>query len=254
MSEITKHKGMPMNTTFRVTILHKYKKAMFSFFLLASLTTITACSGGSSSTASGVDNTGNSNILTGVFLDAPVGGLNYQTATMSGITDENGTFMYHDGETVAFKVGDLMLGSAPGSEIMTPIDLVPGAVDETDPTVTNICRLLQSLDWDGDLTNGIMITDTMRSEISGRMIDFNKDTSAFNDYDMQAFFDTMNTLGGFQYGEYRELMTPLEAQNNFKETLMNNMGYMHSVNPAWDPTQSGSGMNGMPQGASNSSM
>ncbi|PNX50079.1 MAG: hypothetical protein BV456_07935, partial [Thermoplasmata archaeon M8B2D] len=94
-------------------------------------------------------------------------------------------------------IGDLMLGSAPGSDIMTPIDLVPGAVDETDPTLTNICRLLQSLDWDGDpAANGIMIIDSMRSEISGRMIDFTKDVSTFNDYDVQAFFDTMNMLGG----------------------------------------------------------
>jgi hypothetical protein len=42
---------------------------------------------------------------------------------MNGITDENGTFMYHEGETVAFMIGDLMLGSAPGSDIMTLIDL-----------------------------------------------------------------------------------------------------------------------------------
>ena len=70
---------------------------------------------------------------------------------MSGITDGAGTFMYHEGESITFLVGDIMLGSAPGNFIMTPIDLVPGAVDETHPTVTNICRLLQSLDQDGNL-------------------------------------------------------------------------------------------------------
>jgi len=238
-----------MNKRFSVTILNKYRKTALSFLLLATLVTTTACSGGgSSSTAANVDASGSTNILTGVFVDAPVEGLNYQTATMSGITDENGSFQYHEGETVIFMIGDLMLGSAPGNDIMTPIDLVPGAVDETDPTVTNICRLLQSIDWDGDPANGIMITDTMRSEISGRMIDFNKDVSAFNDYDVQAFFDTMNTLGGFQYGEHRALMTPLDAQYNFQQTLMNNMGYMHSINPSWTPTQSGGGMGGMSQG------
>ena len=241
-----------MNKTVNLTISNKYKKITFFFFLLTSLATITACSGGSSSTATGSDSL---NLLSGVFLDAPVEGLNYQTATMNGITDENGTFMYHEGETVAFMIGDLMLGSAPGSDIMTPIDLVPGAVDETDPTVTNICRLLQSLDWDGDLTNGIMITDTMRSEISGRMIDFNKDPSEFNGYDVQAFFDTMNTLGGFQYGDYQELMTPLDAQYNFQQTLMNHMEYMYSINPSWTPPQSGNTMmNGMTQETAGSKM
>jgi len=233
-----------MNKRFGVTILYNYKKLALSFLLLATLATTTACSGGGSSAPSASIDIP----LTGVFLDAPVEGLNYQTETMSGITDENGTFMYHEGETVAFMIGDLMLGSAPGSSIMTPIDLVPGAVDETDPTVTNICRLLQSLDWDGDPANGIMITDTMRSEISGRMIDFTKDVSTFNDYDVQAFFDTMNTLGGFQNGGNRELMTPLKAQYNFQQTLVNNMGYMNSINPSWAPTQSGGGMGGMSQG------
>jgi hypothetical protein len=248
MFKFTRYKGAVMNQRFSVTILNKYKKLAISFLLLATLATTTACSGGgSSSPAASVDNP-----LTGVFVDAPVEGLNYQTATMSGITDENGTFKYHEGETVTFMIGDLMLGSAPGSEIMTPIDLVPGAVDETDPTVINICRLLQSLDWDGDLTNGIMITDTMRSEISGRMIDFTKDVSTFNDYDVQAFLDTMNMLGGFQNGENRGLMTPLDAQYNFQQTLMNNMEYMHSINPSWMPPQYGNTMDGMPQNTSGS--
>jgi hypothetical protein len=232
-----------MNKRFSFTILKKYKKLALSFSLLATLAATTACSGGGSSVPAASGN----NALTGVFVDAPVEGLNYQTDTMSGITDQNGTFKYHEGETVTFMIGDLMLGSAPGSDIMTPIDLVPGAVDETDPTVTNICRLLQSIDWDGDPANGIMITDTMRSEISGRMIDFTKDVSTFNDYDVQAFFDTMNMLGRFQNGEYRELMTPLDAQYNFQQTLMNNMEYMHSINPSWTPPQNGNTMGGMSQ-------
>ena len=248
MFKFTRYKGTVMNKRVSVTILNKYKKIALPFLLLATLATTSACSGGgSSSPAASVDNP-----LTGVFVDAPVEGLNYQTETMSGITDENGTFKYHEGETVTFMIGDLMLGSAPGSDIMTPIDLVPGAFDETDPTVTNICRLLQSLDWDGDLSNGIMITDTMRSEISGRMIDFTKDVSTFNDYDVQAFLDTMNMLGGFQNGENRELMTPLDAQYNFQQTLTNHMEYMHSINPSWMPPQYGNTMDDMPQNTSGS--
>jgi para-nitrobenzyl esterase len=241
MFKFTRSKGTVMNKKVSVTILNKYKKLALSFLLLATLATTTACSGGgSSSPATNFDTP-----LTGVFVDAPVEGLNYQTETMSGITDGNGTFKYHVGETVTFMIGDLMLGSAAGSDIMTPIDLVPGAVDETDPTVTNICRLLQSLDWDGDLSNGIMITDTMRSEISGRMIDFTKDVSTFHDYDVQAFLDTMNMLGGFQNGENRGLMAPLDAQYNFQQTLMNHMDYMYSINPSWSPVHSGIGMNGI---------
>jgi hypothetical protein len=77
MYKFTKHKGIVMKKTISLTILNKYKKSTFFFFLLTSLATITGCSGGSSSTATGIDNTGSSNLLTGVFLDAPVEGLNY---------------------------------------------------------------------------------------------------------------------------------------------------------------------------------
>ena len=136
--------------------------------------------------------------------------------------------MYHDGETVTFFIGNLMLGVAPGKQIMTPIDMVPEAVDETHPTVTNISRLLQSIDWDGDPQNGIMITDAIRSEMSGRMIDFTKSMDEFDDYDVEAFFNTMHILGAFIGGENRGLRTPVEAQNHFRQTLMDRMGDMHS--------------------------
>jgi len=253
MFKFTRYKGIVMNKRFNVTILNKYKRLALSFLLLATLATTTACSGGgSSSPAASVDNPGS--LLSGVFVDAPVEGLNYQTDTIKdGITDENGTFMYHEGETVTFMIGDLMLGSAPGNDIMTPIDLVPEAMDETDPTVINICRLLQSLDWDGDLSNGIMITKIMRDAISG-MIDFTQDVSTFNDDNfVQAFFITMNSMaGGFQNGENRALMTPLDAQYNFQQTLMNHMEYMYSINPSWTPPQSGNTMGGMSQDTSGS--
>jgi hypothetical protein len=236
-----------MNLLRMIPVLKTYRKSVLPFFLLAAgLTTITACSGGSSTTSAPTP-------LTGVFLDAPVQGLNYRTGTMNGITDANGTFRYQEGEEITFMIGDVMLGSAPGSHLMTPLDLVPGAVDESDPTVTNICRLLQSLDWDGDLADGIMLTEAMRSEISGRMIDFTKDPAAFNDYDIQAFFDTMNTLGGFQNGERRDLMTPQEAQDHFHQTLTGHIDYMHAINPAWDPIPSGTGMGGMSPGNPDSS-
>jgi hypothetical protein len=201
----------------------KNRSSILWILLLLSITAITACSSGSSLTKAGVDESSNANVLTGIFLDSPVEGLNYQTATMNGITDDAGTFMYHDGETIAFYIGDVMLGAALAKHLMTPIDLVPEAVDETHPTVTNICRLLQSLDWDGDLTNGIMITDAMHTEISGRMVDFSKSPDEFFDYDVEAFFNTMHILGVLGGEGDRGFRTPADAQNHFRQTLMDNM-------------------------------
>jgi hypothetical protein len=56
----------------------------------------------------------------GVFCISPVVGLNYQTLTQSGTTNENGEFLYITGETVTFSIGDLVLGSAPGAPEITP--------------------------------------------------------------------------------------------------------------------------------------
>ena len=232
-----------MNLTWCITLLGKYKKIAFLFIILAGITTITACSSGSSSTVTSADGEGNANFLTGVFLDSPVEGLHYQTGTLSGFTDEHGTFMYHEGETVTFMIGNYQLGTAPGSHIMTPIDLVPGAVDELHPTVTNMIRLLQSLDHDGNLENGITITELMHAEMTDRMIDIHKGIHEFEDYDMEALFNSLNMLGAFSNGDNRYLMTPVEAQNHFRQTLMGHMEYMNSINPSWSPAHSGIGMN-----------
>ena len=63
----------------------------------------------------------------GVFLDSAVQGIEYRTTTQSGMTDENGTFTYMDGETVTFAMGDVMLGQAEAQPVLTPVDLVQGS-------------------------------------------------------------------------------------------------------------------------------
>lgn len=113
--------------------------------------------------------------LKGVFTDSNVEGLRYETETKSGFTDENGNYDYVDGETVTFFVGDIELGSAIASEEMTPISIAstPGA-DITTPEVQNIAAFLQSLDIDGDPSNGIKITSEVTNAISTSQIDFTK--------------------------------------------------------------------------------
>lgn len=155
----------------------------------------------------------------GKYLDSAVEGLNYRTDSLSGITDEKGTFEYRYGETIKFLLGDVVLGQATAKEIITPIDLVDGATDETDSTVTNICRFIQSLDVDGNLNNGITITDEIRNEVDGRPIDFSSSIEDFeSDYDVQIVFDTLNTLGAFYDGD-RSLRSVEEARDHLRETL-----------------------------------
>ncbi|VAW64147.1 hypothetical protein MNBD_GAMMA09-1301 [hydrothermal vent metagenome] len=94
---------------------------------------------------------------TGVFIDSVVSGLHYQTDSASGDTNVAGEFKYLPGETITFSVGGIALGSAKAASVLSPLDLVPTAQDITDTEVTNIVRLLMTLDSDGDETNGISI-------------------------------------------------------------------------------------------------
>ncbi len=112
------------------------------------------------------------NASNGQFVDSFVGGLVFSTSGLRGVTDSQGRFQFNSGDTISFSIGDIILGSGEAKPVMTPIDLVPGALDETNQTVTNIARFLQSLDADNDLSNGITIPNEILNVIENTEIDF----------------------------------------------------------------------------------
>ncbi len=113
----------------------------------------------------------------GRFLDSPVEGISYVSGSQSGLTDAEGTFRYEIGGSVKFIIGDIVIGGeVDGKPIITPIELaialVGGAVDHTHPVVTNICRFLQTLDANGDPTDGIVVSEEVRTNAEGITLDF----------------------------------------------------------------------------------
>lgn len=113
---------------------------------------LVACGGGSSGSVIAATSTP----LTGVIVDSPVGGLNYVTATQKGKTNAKGEFQYLQGETVSFSLGSIQFPSVSGSSTVTPLTMA-NTSDINHQVVSNILVLLQSLDEDGDPTNGITI-------------------------------------------------------------------------------------------------
>ena len=95
----------------------------------------------------------------GVLTDGPVTGVKYLRASSSGdsiegITNDKGEFEYAEGDTVRFLIGDVQLGEAIEAKArITPLDLA-----ESENARTNLMVLLQSLDSDGDHSNGIEIS------------------------------------------------------------------------------------------------
>jgi len=133
------------------------------------LVLLSACTDSSTSSTSSI--VASENLRTGRFIDSEVEGVAYRTDTLSGFTSESGEFQYQEGELVTLYIGDIEFGTALGKRIITPIDLVEGAVSGREPHVVNILRFLQTLDDDGDPTNGIRITKQARAELNGIELD-----------------------------------------------------------------------------------
>lgn len=112
-------------------------------------------------------------VLTGVFLDSEVEGLTYKTETQSGTTNADGEFEYLEGEEITFSVGNIELGSAEASEVITPVTIA-ATEDATvaSQEVMNIAAFLQTLDSDNDPSNGITIEAAVVEAISVTNINF----------------------------------------------------------------------------------
>src|SRR5690554_113519 len=127
---------------------HMASRTTLLFGALPLALMLSGCFDGSSSSSS------RSQVQTGTFVDSPVAGLDYEgDRTRASRTDEAGRFEYRRGEALRFAIGELELGSAPGAEVLTPLSITADATDAQDQLVGH------TLDADGDLNNGIQITD-----------------------------------------------------------------------------------------------
>ncbi|SFL06590.1 hypothetical protein SAMN05216302_102927 [Nitrosomonas aestuarii] len=142
---------------------------------------LASCGGGDSSGGSGADEASTVNrtmptgAATGVLMNSPVSGVSYNASSgKKGITNEAGHFDFNYGDTVEFKLGGLTLGKVNGAPVVTPIDLAEG----NDKKLANLLVLLQSLDADGDPSNGIVITAAAASAVSNS-IKLNSDPEVF---------------------------------------------------------------------------
>jgi hypothetical protein len=118
--------------------------------------------GSSSSTTS---DDASSETLTGYFIDAAVANVDYNTTSgLTGTTDEFGRFEYKEGDKVSLYIGKLFLGDATPEEdgILTPKTLTEG--DEEQELL--LLRTLQSLDEDGDASNGIVIPQDVIDDLT----------------------------------------------------------------------------------------
>jgi hypothetical protein len=137
---------------------------------------LAACGGSDSAPASATAPAS----ITGVFLDAPVEGLDYVAGTSAkASTNAKGEFSCKSGEAVTFSINGIALGSAACGAIVTPLTLT-GLSDVKDDRVTNRLLALQLLDEDSDPSNGIKLTPAVKTALAGRTLDFSAVPAVFH--------------------------------------------------------------------------
>lgn len=154
----------------------------------------------------------------GYYYDSLVSGVTYENRRETGdvlrtaVTGERGpagSFRFLEGQTVAFSLGDTDLGEAAAQERITPFDLTgiaeeavggcevdQGLPDDTDEfrKVAHLAVLLQTLDADGDPTEGIEISADVAALFDGVTIDIDQLWTSFQT-GLQAVLDDA-TSGG----------------------------------------------------------
>lgn len=195
---------------------------------------LVACGGGSSgsSDADGGNDGKNppvnpppsSEKLTGQFVDSPVQGLTYVTSSGSGTTNANGEFTYKDGDEISILIGNTLVGQSIAAQILTPADI---ADDTSNPDkVTNILRLLQSLDENSDPSDGIVIPENALTLAGSQGVEINFDQPA-EDFENDTTVSRLLSEAG-----QTALITAEQANTHFNQTI-NNLPVEIDIRGTW---------------------
>jgi len=193
--------------------------------VIAALTLFSGCGSDSD------DTTTETTTQTGYFIDAPVAGLTYQTASgLTGTTDEYGRFQYRENERVKFAIGKLDLGETtpPSDGLVTPATLANG-----DTTLqTTMLRLIQSLDEDNNPANGITIPQYIVNALNNLPSEVNLTTLT----DDAAILNLNTTLAEAVDENYDGIIdvTALQAQTHFENSLQQ---WQNGIKPDMNTTQ-----------------
>ncbi len=161
---------------------------------------------------------------TGFLIDSAVEGIKYVSGSLSGYTDSDGLFKYQQGQSVTFYMGDdatgILLGASatktdPNNtqrKIITLFDLA-GSQDENNNKVLNMGKLLQSLDSDKDVSNGITIDERTKESIAllglKDKVDFTQIAETFAEN--EDIYNLFNDLAD-HFGEHRGLLSDEDAK------------------------------------------
>jgi len=184
------------------------KKVIATSIITATLLFV-GCGGGSSSSSDDTTNSSLADVVAtptpiptnvavpdrvigkGYYVDSAVEGVEYDCGEKHGITDENGTFEFDTDMGCEFRLGELKLREL---NLMALEDNVTVLEDNI-----TVAQLLQTLDADGDASNGIQLLDGV-DEVVSETITSLEDLEDTNDTDLlEALHSALEERYGDEY-------------------------------------------------------
>lgn len=181
---------------------------MIRRLLLLSLNTIVpivffiGCGGGGGSGANAAPAI-SSTTGTGYYIDSAVSGIHYACGDQNGTTGADGSFKFEKGKDCTLSIGDITLRTVAAADLEDQIQILERNV--------SIAQLLQTLDADGNATNGLVILpstiDAMKTAGIAK--------APSSDTEATALYDAIKNSTGY-HGKSK---TRLEAQQHLDEMV-----------------------------------
>jgi len=169
----------------------------FSFLSIVLATFLLTGCGGDSSSSTG----------TGYYVDSPIEGVNYKCGSESGTTGDNGKFTFEVGQNCTFTLADITLRTVPSNLLYDNVDVIEDNLD--------VARFLQSIDMDGDHSNGIQLNQQIVQTIK----DMNITQIPYTD---QKIDDIVSKLSASIAGFNGKVISKDDALDNLNQTLTEN--------------------------------
>lgn len=189
---------------------------------IACTISLSGCGSSDSDSPSGNNNTDNGNNTsnsdantgTGYYIDSAVEGVNFTCGTQSGVTDSDGKFTFEVDKDCNFTLGGITLRTVSAENLQDEIKIIE---DEED-----VARMLQTLDTDGDPSNGISILSAVADALEAGGIN----AIPVNDSQISVLFDAIKDTANYE-GSIKSLE---EAAEHLSEALESNLQTLLSGN------------------------
>jgi len=188
------------------------KRYLLGSAITASLLLVGCGSSGESDTVTSTTNTTTLSGTTGYVVDAAVENMDYDCVAdndMNQVTGKDGAFTCQNMSQVRFRIGKLVLGEIhvlPHDKYIFPQDILDtDRSNITDAKVTAMAQLLQSLDENNNLNDGIQLPENKKDLLADG-------ETAFNPENMDQYMESVSI------DPVRE-RTQTEAQEHLRETM-----------------------------------